>query len=238
MKNPFEPFVLLFFPRRCAYCGKVISASRMMCVKCEKELPRINGTTCIKCGREKDKCSCKGAEKYFVSLAAPFNFSGCVRNGIHAFKFRKGLRNYQSYSSEMARTVKQKFAGIDFDYITEVPMTDKSIKQRGYNQCSWLAEGISEKLNLEHKSDVLKKCYETKKQHGLNYYLRKGNLTGVFEVSTPEDVEGKTILLCDDISTSGETLNECSKMLWLHGAKEIYCITVALTVHRKKNDNS
>ena len=210
----------------------------MLCAKCEKELPRINGTTCIKCGREKDKCSCKGAEKYFDSLAAPFYFGGCVRKGIHAFKFRKSFRNYKAYSFEMAQIVKQKFGGIHFDYITEVPMTDKSVKQRGYNQCFWLAEGISGILNLEHKSDILKKLYETGKQHGLSYYLRKGNLIGAFDVANPEDVEGKTILLCDDISTSGETLNECAKMLWLNGAKEIYCITVALTVHKKKNNNS
>ena len=77
------------------------------------------------------------------------------------------------------------------------------------------------------------KIYETDKQHGLKHYLRKGNLTGVFDVKNPDDVAGKTILLCDDISTTGETLNECAKMLWLYGAKEIYCISVALTKAKK-----
>lgn len=137
----------------------------------------------------------------------------------------------------MAETVKEKFGNIDFDYITEVPMTQKSLKQRGYNQCFLLARGISERLGIEHKPQILKKLYETDKQHIISFYLRKGNLTGVFDVCNPEEVKDKTILLCDDISTSGETLNECAKMLWLHGAKEIYCITVALTEYRKKDKN-
>ena len=76
------------------------------------------------------------------------------------------------------------------------------------------------------------KIYETEKQHGLNYYLRRGNLTGVFDSDSPGEIKDKTILLCDDISTSGETLNKCAKMLWLYGAKDVYCITLALTKMR------
>lgn len=236
MKNSLERLALALFPKRCAYCAKVIRGNNYACAKCQKELPRIVGVTCIKCGREKDKCSCKGAEKYYTSLAAPFYYSGCVRKGVHAFKFRKSMRNHEAYSVEMAETVMEKFGKIEFDYITEVPMTQKSVKQRGYNQCFLLAKGIAEKLNIEHKPQILTKLYETNKQHVISLYLRKGNLTGVFDVSNPEIVEGKTILLCDDISTSGETLNECAKMLWLYGAKEIYCIAVALTEYRRKYD--
>lgn len=235
MKNPLVRLALALFPKRCAYCGKVIRNDIYACEKCQTQLPRVVGITCNKCGREKDKCSCKGAEKYYTSLAAPFYFSGCVRKGVHAFKFRKSMHNYEAYSYEMVETVKEKFGNIKFDYITEVPMTQKSMKQRGYNQCFLLAKGISERLDIEHKTQILSKLYETDKQHIINFYLRKGNLTGVFDVNDPKTVEGKTILLCDDISTSGETFNECAKMLWLHGAKEIYCIAVALTEYKKKN---
>ena len=62
----------------------------------------------------------------------------------------------------------------------------------------------------------------------------------MFDVADAESVKDKTVLLCDDISTTGETLNECSKMLWLYGAKEIYCVTTALTKSKlteKQNDN-
>lgn len=234
MINSIKRFVIALLPKRCAYCGRVIPAHLMMCAECENELPRISGVVCRKCGREKDKCSCKGAEKYYASLVAPFYFEGCVRKGVHKFKFRKALANYEAYADEMSETVSERFSSVNFDYITEIPITKKSEKQRGYNQCFWLAKGISEKLGITHNPNVLVKLYETDKQHGMTYHLRKGNLTGVFDVRNPEEVEGKTILLCDDISTSGETLNESAKMLWLYGAKEVYCVSVALTLSKYK----
>lgn len=234
MKKSIESFILSLFPRRCAYCGRVISSDRMMCIRCEKELPRIEGVVCCKCGRGKEKCTCKGAENYFESIAAPFYYEGCVRHGVHMFKFRNGFRNYEAYSLEMSEAVKKRFGNIVFDYITEVPMTEKSRKKRGYNQCFYLAKGISDNLGIEHKSPVISKIYNTKVQHETHYYFRKGNLTGAFDVPDPYCVKDKTILLCDDIATSGETLNECAKMLWLYGAKEVYCIALALTSYSKK----
>lgn len=236
MKKLKDILVHILYPRRCAYCGRVIDYSRMMCADCEKELPRIKDVTCRKCAREKSECVCKGSENYYDSVAAPFYYEGCVRNGVHIFKFRNGFRNYEAFAYEMAETVKKRFADIRFDFITEVPMTRKSRKRRGYNQCFYLAKGISGLLGIEHKPDVLSKIYNTKIQHEIKYYLRKGNLTGAFDVPDPSEVKDKTILLCDDILTSGETLNECAKMLWLHGAKEIHCITLAVTKFKKKTN--
>ncbi len=223
-----------FFPQRCAYCGSVIRADELMCDECSENLPRIKGKICVKCGREeKTDCNCKKAEKYFDGLAAPFYYTGNVRLGVHMFKFRNTPESAEAFGKEMAQTVKDRYSDICFDYITEVPSTKKRIKVRGYNQCFLLAKEISQNTGVEHKSEVLMKIYETKKQHGLKLLMRKGNLTGVFDVRNPSDVEGKTILLCDDISTSGETLNECAKMLWLYGAKEVYCISLALTKKEK-----
>lgn len=230
----FKAFIFSLLPKRCAYCGKVIASNGTMCYECEKSLPRVKGAVCVRCGREKEICSCKGAEKYFTSLAAPFYFEGNVRKGLHAFKFRKCPDNAEAYCIEMSQTVKQRFPEIRFDYITEVPMTEKSFKKRGYNQCALLAGGISELTDIEYKPGLMVKLFDTQIQHGLSYHLRKGNLIGVFDVSEPSLIYNKTILLCDDVSTSGETLNECAKMLWLYGAKDIYCISCALTKSGKK----
>lgn len=233
MKRIFKALSKAFCPQRCAYCGTVVAPDEFMCEECEKILPRITGEICIRCGREKDACDCKNAQKYYNGIAAPFYFSGNVRKGVHSYKFRNAPDNAEAYSFEMSETVKKRYCGIKFDYITEVPMTRKSQKDRGYNQCILLAKGISENTGIEYKSDVLVKLYETDKQHGLKLHMRKGNLSGVFDVKNPSDVEGKTILICDDISTTGETLNECAKMLWLYGAAEIYGISLALTKKEK-----
>ncbi len=221
------------FPRRCAYCAEAIPSDKLVCPECESELPRITGLVCRKCGREKEHCSCKNAEMYFNGIYAPFYFTDNVRKGIHCFKFRNYPQNAEAYSTEMAKTIKERYSHISFDFITEVPMTEKAVEDRGYNQCSLLAEKISELTGIEYKPGVLKKIYGTDKQHDISFYLRKGNLTGVYDIANPEDVRDKTVLLVDDISTTGETLNECAKMLWLYGAKETCCIAVALTKYDK-----
>ena len=233
MNRILKALIKAFYPQRCAYCGKPIAHDALMCIDCEKTLPRIEGKVCDKCGREKKVCSCKNAENNYKRLVSPFYFSGNVRKGIHAFKFRKCPDNAEAYSFEMAKVVNERLSDIKFDFITEIPMTAKSEKRRGYNQCELLAKGIGEILGIEHKKNILVKLYETPKQHSLKLFLRKGNLTGVFDVKDLYEVDGKTILLCDDISTTGETLNECAKMLWLYGAKEVYCVAVALTRKNK-----
>ncbi len=235
MKLIFKlPFISLL-PQRCAYCGKAVTAGVHMCTDCKTKVSRIEGEICKSCGREKKVCSCKKTANYFSAIAAPFYFEGVVRKGMHVFKFRKSPQNAQAYAEEMAKTIQDRFGNISFDYITEVPMTKKHTQKRGYNQCSLLSEKISLKTGIEYREGVLCKLYETSNQHGLSYYQRKGNLTGVFDAANPENVRDKVILLCDDISTSGETFNECAKMLWLHGAKEVYCIATALTKPMKKH---
>lgn len=233
MKKLIESFFLALFPRRCAYCGKVIPSDEFSCKACEKSLPRIEKDICIKCGREKDICSCKKSEKYFNALVAPFYFEGNVRKGLHIFKFRNGKQNYEAYCEEMAETFRKHYDGIKFDYVVSVPMTEKSRKKRGFDQCALLAKKLSELIDIECFPDALKKIYKTDIQHDLAYIFRKGNLAGAFDVADSEKINGKTFLLVDDISTSSETLDECSKMLWLNGADAIYCITVAVTKRNK-----
>ena len=221
------------FPQRCAYCGKVTVAGTLMCRDCETALPRIKGKVCSACGRESEFCSCKG-EKYFTSIIAPFYYEGVVRRGLHVFKFRKGNQNGEAYCAEMEDAIRKRYKNVSFDCVVSVPMTKSSIRKRGYDQVDLLCKNLSKRLDISYETDTLEKLYETEKQHGISYLFRKGNLTGVFEVTVPERINGKTILLCDDISTSGETFNECAKMLWLNGAKEIYCVSVALTKQNKK----
>ena len=232
MKKFAEWSLFSFFPRHCACCDVRIPGSRMFCEECEKSLPRITGEVCMNCGREKKECTCRKSSNYYTALAAPFYFEGNVREGIHRFKFRSSGVNSKAYAAGMAAAVSERYAGVHFDFVTEVPVTKRAERERGYNQCSLLARSFSEISGIPYKKGILKKIYETEKQHGLNYYLRRGNLTGVFDSDCPGEIKDKTILLCDDISTSGETLNECAKMLWLYGAKDVYCITAALTKMR------
>ncbi len=228
------------FPKHCAYCDRLIPGDKYVCDTCRKSLPRIEGEICNSCGLEKKACACKDRKNYYSGIAAPFYYKGNVRKGLHIFKFRNSPSGSKVYAREIAETVRKRFPEISFDFVTAVPMTAKSLKDRGYDQNVLIARETAELLSLPFRPDVLKKIYETEKQHGLPAYRRKGNLAGVFDVTDYREVENKVILLCDDISTSGETLNECAKMLWLAGAKKVYCAALALTEPKtgKGNDKN
>ncbi len=232
MKKLREWAIFSLFPRHCACCDKLIAGDRFFCDECLEKLPRIEGVICPSCGRGKKECACGHKANYYNSIASPFYFEGELRKGIHRFKFRSAVSNSKAYAAEMAKTIGERFEGVQFDYITEVPIGRNSLRERGFNQCALLAKEISQITGIPYRPGILKKIYETEKQHGLNYYLRRGNLTGIYDSDYPGEIKDKVILLCDDVSTSGETFNECSKMLWLYGAKEIHCICAALTKKR------
>ena len=225
----YRAFLDAVFPQRCIFCDRVTSLENGICKECRKKAAPIEEPVCLKCGMSKKNCECKSKSRFYDGLCAPYEYDGVVRKGIHIFKFDNRRDNYRFFSVLMAQCVRKRFGSVDFDIVISVPATEKSVKKRGYDQSALLARGVAKELGLLYDGNVIKKIYETKSQHFLSNLLRRGNLTGAFEVVDKSKVEGKTVLLCDDVSTTGETLDECSKMLYLAGAGKIYCSVIALT---------
>ncbi|HZK39104.1 MAG TPA: ComF family protein [Clostridia bacterium] len=222
-------FLTALYPRRCALCGKVIVPAAYMCKDCEETVPRVLPPVCILCGRGKDECLCKNFRFYYSGLVAPFYYEGAVRRCIHQFKFYGKTQHARMLGKAMADTVIREFAGKEFDFITGVPLTKKSLKSRGFNQSDLLANEVGKALEIKPVHNLLAKIYDTPAQHTMNSSMRRGNLAGVFDVVNPSLIKNKTILICDDVATTGSTINECSKMLLLSGAAEVYCVTAAVT---------
>ncbi|MBE6835316.1 MAG: ComF family protein [Ruminococcaceae bacterium] len=220
-----------FFPERCELCGKVIYPYLQICDECENGSFYIRNEICHFCGVEKEYCVCKKKKNSYSGICAPFYYEGGAKKAILNLKFRKKTQYAKNLAGYMAECVEKNYPDVSFDYITFVPMTKRQIKERGFNQSELFAEGLYDLLLVPVKS-CLVKVFETKQQHTLKESLRKGNVLGAFDVDKSVDLEGKTILLCDDIQTTGSTLNECAKMLKLAGAKEVYCVTAAITKKR------
>lgn len=231
----FEKFIGVFYPHRCPFCGRVISRSDDYCEKCAEEISFVGEPVCRMCGREKEFCVCKNRSRFFDGLTAPFYYEGVVRNGIHRMKFRGTLSGIDFFADKMTKAVSDSYRDTEFKAVMCVPSSKKSIAKRGYNQSSILASAIAEKTGIPYIENGLVKLYETGTQHNLSFLRRKGNLTGAFDISDGVNVNGGTILLVDDVATSGETLDECSKMLYLYGADKIYCVTLAVTKEKKRN---
>lgn len=125
------------------------------------------------------------------------------------------------------------------DFITCVPVTKREFAARGYSPARLLAKAVSKKLGVPFEQNALSKIYDTIPQRSLPKALRNGNIFGVFEADT-DMVFARTVLLIDDVMTTGSTVNECAKMMKLAGAYKVFCAVAAKAVfsggEEQKND--
>lgn len=224
----FQKILKIFFPERCPLCGEIIEFHKNSCEKCRNSPLRISESFCHHCGYDKERCLCESGNISFPHISALYLYSGRIKQQIHQFKFGGDRQLSKHFGDEMAFRVAECFYEADFDCVTFVPMRKSAEKERGYNQSELLAKRIAQKLFIPCEG-LLIKTHETKKQHELVAEERKSNLKGAFALSQNADIKGKTVLLCDDIKTTGSTLKECEKVLFQNGAKDVYCICIALS---------
>ncbi len=223
----------IFFPSniKCVFCGKEVAGEISVCENCYKLLPFIKGKMCLKCGGhvvEEDVCiDCAKNEHEFVRNFAVFDYDGVLRDKILSFK--QAGRKYIGYT--LAWFVCEKFMSldIDFDVVIPMPISKERQKERGFNQADILVGDIEDLTGLVRK-DILQKVKNTPHQTGLSRENRQTNLDSAFVVTDKSLVKGKTILVVDDIYTTGATLNEVASTLNRAGAKAVYGLTLARTL--------
>ncbi len=198
-----------------------------LCDSCEENTGRIKDR-CLGCGNPRTGCTCF-KNKFTLLLASPFVYEGNLRKAIHRFKFDGETDLAKFFGKESAECVAHEFGDVKFDIVTCVPQTKRKRRKRGYNQSALLAKVIAKQLSLPYDELLLIKTRETADQHGLKGNARIKNLKDAFAADNPESVKDKTILLCDDIKTTGATLNECRKTLLKAGAAAVCCTTIAVT---------
>ena len=235
-KEWLDRLLSILYPPRCVCCGEVLPAGETLCEACEKRIVRIEAPVCLLCGYSLQDCGRKHPKTAYQEITAPFYYEEAVREGIHRFKFRDRPQSAIFFFFFLAKSVRENMPGISFDLIVCVPMLPAKEKERGYNQSALLARELSALLGVPADCHALCKSIDTPAQHELKGAGRRGNVFGVFEVPCPEAVEGKTVLLCDDVKTTGATLDECAKMLKFAGAKDVYCACIAVTRKQDKTE--
>ena len=224
MKEKVKEFLCwLFLCNHCKYCGVTIKRNEEICQNCSENLPRIADERCKYCGAEKSRCNCKNHKNMYDGITAPFYYEGIIAKRIVNFKFCNYVHLAKPFAKDMAESVRNDFKKVDFDFVCYVPF-NKSTKRR-YNQSELLARNIAEELNTPLKP-VMVKIVENKPQHHLDIVRRRGNVVGVYDVC--DDVNGKVILLVDDIKTSGATMDSCATILKIRGAEKVYGVALAL----------
>lgn len=156
-------------------------------------------------------------------------YSDSLRDSLRRFKFGNKPSYYRAFGKLMALKVQNTAQMVHFDMIIPVPLYQSRKKQRGYNQAELLAEQVSKELKLPCKKNLLIKVRASKSQSVLNREERLINLDDAFMVTDEELLQGKNILLIDDIVTTGSTVNQCCKALKLAGTGMVTAAVIATT---------
>lgn len=227
-----ESVVEILFPRRCPLCGAVINRNERICSRCSKDVEFIRRPICRICGRPLYTCTCIRGQYVFVRNVSPLVYTRAAKRGIHRMKFNNSPSSCTYFGKLMASVVRTEYLdiGINFDCVIGVPMYADDYRNRGYNQANLLAKTVAQEIELPYYADVLVKYKKNHAQHTLSYKERQINIQGVFRVERPDDICGCVVLLCDDVTTSGSTLNECALTLLNAGAKAVYCVTATVSV--------
>lgn len=208
----------LFYPHHCVGCGSdVIKAGHFLCLRCIHDLPLTNFAMHANNSMEK---------KFWgrLSLTAAmsqlyFSKNSMVQNMIHEFKYRGNKEAGRYFGTMIGRSL-QNSIRFNIDAIVPLPLFIRKEKMRGFNQAAILCDGIAEIINKPIISkNVIRKVFtesQTRKQRA----ARWKNVEGIFYVTDPTALEGKHILLVDDVITTGATLEACgAEILKISGTK-------------------
>lgn len=231
MKGLGKLLLNAFYPNHCLFCHQVLLPRQRICEECASRAPYILPPVCERCGRNGEECLCQGHHHSYERCISPFYHQGLARDAIVSLKTELDMVVVEGFAAEMAEVVRREYGGIAFERVVSVPMHRKDYRRRGFDQAAELARALARQMAVPYTS-VLVKLEETAPQKELTAVRRRGNLLGVFDVT--QDVTGQTILLVDDVTTTGSTLEECAKMLKIFGAEEVYAVTAAATVLSKE----
>jgi competence protein ComFC len=213
------------FPPVCGGCG--IPGTRW-CQDCQKKVQAIDGPVCDACGlpqAESGLCErCQEKRPAFKLLRSWAVFEEPVRKALHRLKYRRDIGLGEALSNHMSGYVAQ--LGWPVDMLIPIPLGKKRLKERGYNQVAMVAMPLSIQLGLDYRPLALVRARETRSQVGLSATERQENVRGVFFADGMK-VRGRTILLMDDVSTTGATLSSAAETLLASGAREVFAVTIA-----------
>lgn len=219
-----------FFPRRCVGCGKV---GGFLCPDCLEKLPRLLSPLCPNCGRPQASgivCpSCRQRQTEIDGIRSLFRFDEVIRKAIHQLKYR----NLKAISPCLAELLADYLRSnpLPGEALVCVPLHPRRLRERGYNQSSFLARELGRRIDLPVIEDCLIRVKQAQPQvRAVDVAERRRNVADAF-VCCDERVSGKQIILIDDVCTSGATLESCAAALKSKGAASVWGLTLAREIY-------
>jgi competence protein ComFC len=237
----------LVYPQHCAICKKYLKREEKdVCEACWNSLVTLPNPFCPYCKSffESGEIGCgfcgvtgktmvenptKGGEDHKVSMVRSLGrFDDYYKELIHRFKYGKKIPLGKRLAQRLGETINSDPRFLKSDFLIPVPLHKSRYRERGFNQSEIVAEGISKIAGLPLLKNALIRKKNTKDQTNLSFQQREENVRGAFVVTQPEIMNGKRIILVDDVITTGATLSECARMLKQAGAEKILGMTIAV----------
>ncbi len=226
----------IFFPPRCCGCDKLTSRDFPLCEDCSKLIihPSEKRNRCDICFLSEENCLCRKFQ-YYEKLCIPLHYEGDTKRVIFKLKFRSRPDIAENFAKLIYYALNERCMTKSIDVITFVPMRKFAKFLRGYNQAELIAKHLSS-LACIPCHPLVYKTEKTENQHSLSKTERTGNLLGIFEPlkESISLIEGKRILIVDDVFTTGSTLNEIAKTLLIFGAESVSIAVCAATKNSHK----
>lgn len=240
----FRQIIDVIYPPRCGVCSSFMweaplkgnASGLSICDSCLAGFHPLSSPLCTMCGApfvseglEDHPCEdCLRNPPAYTAAGAPYLYEESLLEAIHHLKYHGKTCLAGSLGSLLGRFAKNWLGNKSKDFLVmPVPLHPRKLRERGYNQSLLLAKHTAEKLGTNLDTLSLRRSKNTAPQTGLGKKLRRKNVRNAFKLENANVVEGRNILLVDDVSTTGNTLNSCSKTLKKGGANTINCITLA-----------
>jgi len=235
----FEGLWSSLWPALCPFCNAPATLPDPgFCPECAAGLRPIAEPLCLVCGRPLNPaslppagvCGFCGQDPPAYELARSFGrYEGVLAQAIRDFKFRPKRVLAPTLGRLLAQADERFLDDQKPDAVIPVPLHPRRLRERGFNQAADLARPLARRRRLPILHRALSRRRNTEPQFGLSMPQRLKNLKGAFHVPKPNAVKDKTILLVDDVLTTGLTVNECARALKAAGAKHVLVLTLART---------
>jgi len=241
-----DGFKRLVFPHYCVLCDRRILTddNRFYCPECWALPTRVERPFCTQCGQPHTgqigfgesanfvcaMCREKGPREYDRLFSACV-YEGAAEDAVKRLKFQHKKQLAQLMAEELIAYAKREMNVDHYDLVEAVPLHPIRKRERGYNQSDLLVEGLLEEFPSLRRSNSLHRIRPTRVQSRISDpVLRKKNMVGAFAVEGSVDLACQSILLVDDVVTSGGTVSECAKALKRAGASEVDVLTFSVPI--------
>lgn len=222
----------IIFPRRCPYCDKVVPFLEVICEECVEKLVYVKPPRCLCCGKhishqEDELCpDCREKRHSYIQGRALYDYRS-IAESLYRFKYAGRQEYALFFGREMAYYLGDAIRRFHADVLVPVPIHYARKHERGYNQAELLAKELGRQLQMPVDTRLLRRVKRTIPQKLLNDKERQNNLKKAFKIGR-NDVKWKSVIIVDDIYTTGSTIDACASVLLEIGIQKVYFIALAI----------